>query len=105
MLFSYNWLQSFFNKNLPKPEKLGQLLTMHNFEVEGIEKRGKDWILDIDVLSNRGHDCLSHIGICREISAITGLKINPVKSPHFGRGLPSKTEQKSVSKIYSDGDY
>ncbi|MCK4781698.1 phenylalanine--tRNA ligase subunit beta [Candidatus Parcubacteria bacterium] len=74
MKFSYNWLQSFFKKKLPKPGELAELLTMHSFEVEGIEKKGKDWVLDIDVLSNRGHDCLSHIGICREISAITGLK-------------------------------
>ncbi len=95
MIFSYNWLQSFFypvksseagakqfnrvNKKLPKPEKLAEVLTMHAFEVEDVKKAGKDWLLDIDVLSNRGADCLSHIGIAREIAAITKLKVQNEK--------------------------
>ncbi len=79
MNFSYNWLQSFFKSNLPKPEKLADLLTMHSFEVEGIEKRGKDFLLDIDVLPNRSSDCLSHLGIAREISALLGKKMKVLK--------------------------
>ena len=71
MLFSYNWLQSFFKEKLPRPEKLAELLTMHSFEVEEVQKRGQDFILDIDVLPNRGCDCLSHLGIAREIAALT----------------------------------
>ena len=90
MKFSYNWLQSFFypvksskagakqfnrvKKKLPKPEKLAELLALHAFEVEEVEKTGMDWILDIAVLPNRGPDCFSHLGIAREIAAITGLK-------------------------------
>lgn len=73
MKISYNWLKEYV-KSLPKPEKLADLLTMHSFEVENIEKIGKDYILDIDVLPNRAHDCLSHIGVAREAAAITGLK-------------------------------
>ena len=90
MKFSYNWLQSFFypvksskagakqfnrvKKKLAKPEKLAELLALHAFEVEEVEKTGMDWILDIAVLPNRGPDCFSHLGIAREIAAITGLK-------------------------------
>lgn len=74
MNFSYNWLQSFFKRKLPKPDKLAELLIMHSFEVSEVKKFNKDWILDIDVLPNRGPDCFSHLGIAREISAITGLK-------------------------------
>jgi len=73
MKFSYNWLQSFFKKKLPKPEKLAEFLTMHSFEVSAVEKSGKDWILDIDVLPNRAGDCFSHLGIAREIAAILNL--------------------------------
>ena len=73
MKISYNWLKEYV-KSLPKPEKLADLLTIHSFEVENIEKIGKDYILDIDVLPNRAHDCLSHIGVAREAAAITGLK-------------------------------
>jgi phenylalanyl-tRNA synthetase beta chain len=78
MKFSYNWLQSFFDKKLPKPEKLAEVLTMHSFEVEDVEKFGKDFVLDIDVLPNRT-DCYSHFGMAREISAILGLKLKEEK--------------------------
>lgn len=73
MKISYNWLKEYV-KSLPKPEKLADLLTMHSFEVENIEKIGKDYVLDIDVLPNRAHDCLSHIGVARECSALLNYK-------------------------------
>ena len=74
MIFSYNWLQSFFKKKLPKPKKLAELLTMHSFEVEGIEKKGNDFVLDIDVLPNRAGDCFSHLGIAKECGALLNAK-------------------------------
>lgn len=79
MKISYNWLKEYV-KNLPKPEKLADLLTMHSFEVEDmLEVRlptGKlDFVFDIDVLPNRAHDCLSHIGVARECSALLNSKL------------------------------
>ncbi len=74
MKFSYNFLQSFFEEKLPDPKKLGDLLMMRFFEVEEIKKIKNDFIIDIDILSSRAGDCLSHLGVAREISAITGLK-------------------------------
>jgi len=71
MVFSYSWLQSFFKRKLPAPEKLAELLTLHFAEVEKVRKEGKDFALDIDVRPNRAGDCFSHLGIAREISAIT----------------------------------
>jgi phenylalanyl-tRNA synthetase beta chain len=73
MLFSYNWLQSFFERRLPSPEKLADLLSRHFAEVEEIRKENKDFVLDIDVRPNRAPDCFSHLGVVREISAITGF--------------------------------
>lgn len=73
MKFSYNWLQSFFKKKLPNPKKLAELLTLHFAEVEEIKEKGGDFILEIDIRPNRAGDCFSHIGIAREISAITNL--------------------------------
>ena len=70
MKISYNWLQDLIGKKLPDPEKLADLLTFHSFEVEGVEKYDDDWILDIDVLPNRAHDCLSHNGIAREVAVL-----------------------------------
>ena len=80
MNFSYNWLQSYFKKKLPKLEKLAEFLTMHSFEVEDLKKIGRDFVLDIDVLPNRGSDCFSHIGIAREIGAVLNYKF---QSPNF----------------------
>ncbi len=86
MKVSYNWLESFFNKKLPEPEKLADLLTQHVFETELIQTSGakhqtlNDAVLDIDVTPNRAHDCLSYWGIAKEISAI--LKI-PFKLPDY----------------------
>ncbi len=36
----------------------------------------EDYVFDIDVLSNRGHDALSHVGMAREIAALEGKKID-----------------------------
>lgn len=79
MKFSYHFLQSFFNKKLPKPEKLAEILTMHSFEVEGLEKKDGDWLLDIDVLPNRAPDCFSHLGVAREIAALLNYKLQKTK--------------------------
>lgn len=35
-----------------------------------------DAVLEVDILSNRGHDALSHIGLAREIRVLEGKKIN-----------------------------
>lgn len=91
MKFSYNWLQSFFSKKLPLPEKLAELLMMHSFEVEEVKKVGNDFVIDIDVLPNRMPDCASHIGIAREISAILGYKIKE-KKYSFKENKNKKTE-------------
>ncbi|HHE76800.1 MAG TPA: phenylalanine--tRNA ligase subunit beta [Candidatus Parcubacteria bacterium] len=93
MKFSYNWLQSFFNKKLPNPKALADVLSLHSFEVESVEKKGKDYILDIDILPNRAHDCMSHIGVAREIGAVLGLK------PRF---LETKINENKSQKIKSN---
>lgn len=75
MKVSYTWLQTYFDKPLPKPEKVKDLLTMHSFEVESIEDVDKDFILDVKVMPDRAHDCLSHLGIAREVSVIAGIPL------------------------------
>ena len=79
MIFSYNWLQSFFDKRLPNPKKLGELLTLHSFEVQKIEKKENDWVFDIDITPNRV-DCFSHLGIAKECGAILNSKLKTQKS-------------------------
>ena len=80
MLISYEWLQSYFEKPLPAPEKIAELFTMHAFELEGMEKVRDDTVLDLKILPNRAHDCLSHDGIARELSVLSGIPLKKVTS-------------------------
>ncbi len=48
---------------------------MHSFENESVEKKKNDWILNIDVLPDRGGDCFSHLGVARECAAVLNLKM------------------------------
>jgi len=76
----YSWLQEYVDGALPVPEELADMLTFRAFEVESVERigDGTDAVLDIDVLPNRTHDCLSHIGIAREAALLCEL---PFKLP------------------------
>lgn len=75
MKVSYNWLQNYFEEKLPNPEELSEGIIFHSFEVESLDKVKNDVIFDIKVLPDRAHDCLSHWGIAKEISAIFDLKL------------------------------
>jgi len=76
MKTSYNWLQNYFEEKLPEPEKVSEGIIFHSFEVEEIDKIGDDTVFDVKILPDRAHDCLSHWGIAKEISAIFDLKIS-----------------------------
>lgn len=75
MLISYNWLQAYFKKKLPSPEKVADILTFSVFEIESVEKKGKDALIDVKVLPDRAHYALCHRGIARELGAAIGEKI------------------------------
>jgi len=80
MKFSYSWLQKFFKKDLPTPEKLATLLTKYSFEAEVDGDQ-----LELDILHNRAADCFSYWGLAREIATLTGRKLDV---PDFS--LPKK---------------
>jgi phenylalanyl-tRNA synthetase beta chain len=73
MKFSYNWLKEYLSE-APEPQQLADDLMMRAFEVESVEKRKNDWVLEIKILPNRAFDCLSYLGIAREIAAIAKIK-------------------------------
>ena len=81
MKVSYEWIQSYFDSALTKPKALAELLNRSSFEVEKNENIGKDLVIEIDILPNRAHDCLSHRGVAKEISVITKkpLKRDPLR--------------------------
>lgn len=74
MKVSYEWLQTFFDTNdLPPVEEIEQNLMFHSYEIEGVEKVGDTWVIDVDVLPNRASDSLSHRGIAKEIATIFNI--------------------------------
>jgi phenylalanyl-tRNA synthetase beta chain len=75
MKISYKWLQNYFEEKLPEPEVISNGIIFHSFEVDDMEKVGDDTVFDIKILPDRAHDCLSHFGIAKEVSAIFDLKI------------------------------
>ena len=72
MKISRPWLQTFFDDELPDAPKLADALTFHAFEIESVEGD----VLDVKVTPNRGHDCLCHRGIAKELSAILNVKMS-----------------------------
>ena len=74
MKISKAWLQTYFDTALPSIHEIDQFLVTHSFETEGIERIGDDDVLDIDVLPNRAHDCLSYEGIAHELAGLMGVQ-------------------------------
>ena len=68
MLISYNWLRELTNTGL-RPHELRERLTMVGLAIDAVESQADDSVLDVEVPSNRP-DCLSHVGIAREVSVI-----------------------------------
>lgn len=92
MKVSYNWLQHHFTEKLPPIEEMDTIIALQAFETEGIEEVGNDKILDIDVLPNRAHDCLSHIGISKELSGLSGLKMKSFDELYSYKNEPQKSD-------------
>ena len=56
-----------------EPKTLADLLTRHGVKVESIEGQGDNTIFEFEITANRP-DCLSFIGIAREVALITKTK-------------------------------
>lgn len=84
MLVSYNWLNKYFDGNLPSPEAVGEALTFHAWEIDGIEEKGNDTVLDVKVLPDKAMWGLSHRGIAKDLSVILDLplKADPLLAQH-----------------------
>ncbi len=89
MKISYNWLKEFVDHNL-SPRELAAKLTMVGLAVDAVEEHGDDSVLEIDLTSNRP-DCLSHLGVAREVAAITGKTL---QMPEVVTGKLSSGDEK-----------
>ncbi len=74
MNISYNWLRELTGTTL-EPRVLAERLTMLGLAVEVVHEAGNDFVLEIDLTSNRP-DCLSHLGVAREVAAATGNRVS-----------------------------
>jgi phenylalanyl-tRNA synthetase beta chain len=80
MLISYEWLKDYTETRLT-PQELRDRLTNVGLAIDAVEQHNGDAVLDVEVPSNRP-DCLSHVGIGREVSVIerTQLRLPEIKS-------------------------
>src|SRR6185369_6703520 len=80
MLISYDWLKDFVDVELTAVE-LRERLTMVGLAIDAVEEHGDDAVLDVEVPSNRP-DCLSHVGIAREVAVIENGRVRmPASEP------------------------
>jgi len=94
MKIPFEWLKEFVNINISANE-LADRLTLAGLEVSNIEGSGSSVVFDIDILPNR-KDCLSVIGVAREVAAITSakLKVQNLKALHI-----KKQKNNSLVKV------
>ena len=87
MLISYEWLKELVEISV-SPEEVSKTLTMIGLEVEGETSVQGDTVFEVNVTPNRP-DCLSSIGIARELSAAfkTPLKL-PLHEIKNGQPVP-----------------
>lgn len=74
MRVPFEWLKEFVGISV-SPEEVAERLTMIGFEVEAIESVDGDRVLEVNITPNRP-DCLSILGIAREISVAYRIPLN-----------------------------
>lgn len=85
MQCSLKWLNRYLEPGNVGPDEAEAVLMGLGFPIESRTEQGGDWLLDVEVTSNRG-DCLSHLGLAREVAAKTGRKL---RSPLLGLSEPA----------------
>jgi len=87
MNISLRWLNDYLEPGDVSAEEAEALLTDAGFPLESVEPLPNgDTLLDVEVTSNRG-DCLSHLGVAREIAASPRARTpRALKPPAVPRG-------------------
>ena len=97
MRIVYNWLREI----VPVPDDVDTVareISLRGFELAAVEQ-GREPVIDFEITANRP-DCLSHVGIAREASAIWGLAI---KSGSVARDAGSDRIPDSGQRIPDSG--
>lgn len=94
MKISLQWLNDYVDHKL-KSDDLVHRLTMAGLEVEHVEDHGYTKALQMEITPNRP-DCLSVMGIAREVSAICQKKLNAPKIKAY------KNTKQKIPVVISD---
>ena len=95
MRVSFNWLKDFLETKI-EASKAQSFLTMAGLEITSIADIDADHVMEIEVTPNRP-DCLSVLGIARELSAASGI---PIKYPDsIKKNLMKKASARGSAKI------
>ena len=97
MRVSFDWLKDFV-KVAATPEAVAEKLTMLGLEIEALERIDGDVVLEVNVTPNRP-DCLSIMGIARELSAAYGI---PLAFPDLNVVSESKELDFNVEILEAD---
>ncbi len=100
MLTSVSWLNKYLEPAGLSADEVAAALERAGFPVEGREDRPDgDVVLDVELTSNRG-DCLSHVGLAREVAAATRRKVKLPTIPFdIESGPGSSTRAESVTDV------
>src|SRR5690348_8104135 len=96
MKISLEWLRQYLPGKLAAQDA-GDALTHGGLPVEVFEKHGDDDVIDVEATSNRG-DCLSHVGVARELSALLDRPFKDVEPA----AKESGTAASSVTAVQID---
>jgi len=94
MNVSLEWLQEYLPGPL-RPQQAAEALTHGGLPVENTQQHGADTVIDVEVTSNRG-DCLSHLGVARELSALLGREFRDLKPKAAESGTADASSLTSV---------
>src|SRR5690606_37082046 len=89
-----SWLDSSVGSRL-SPEEIADKLTLAGTEVEKMEQVGDDVCFTLEVTSNRT-DCLSVIGLARELAACTGNTVQHPKVEYKTSGKASEVSSVTI---------
>ncbi|MCG3184416.1 MAG: Phenylalanine--tRNA ligase beta subunit [Planctomycetes bacterium] len=89
-----SWIDSYVGSGLPAQE-IADKLTLAGTEVEKMEQVGDDVCFTLEVTSNRT-DCLSVIGLARELAACTGNTVQHPKVEYKTSGKASEVSSVTI---------
>ncbi|MFZ0962281.1 MAG: phenylalanine--tRNA ligase subunit beta [Terriglobia bacterium] len=88
MKISVNWLKEFVDLR-SAPRQLKSDLTMIGLNTESLAQVGDDWVLDVEVTTNRP-DCLNHYGVARELATLYRQPLKKLEFPVKESAAPAR---------------